>query len=69
MGKNQSLSRRGFLQGAAVASIATAAGGRPSFAAAKPIKIGYVSPKTGPLAPFAVADQFVIDEIGRWRSI
>jgi branched-chain amino acid transport system substrate-binding protein len=65
MGKNQNLSRRGFLQGAAVASIATAAGGRQSFAAAKPIKVGYVSPKTGPLAPFAVADQFVIDEISK----
>ncbi len=65
MGENQNWSRRGFLQGAAVASVAVASGGRPSFAAAKPIRIGYVSPKTGPLAPFAVADQFVIDEISK----
>jgi branched-chain amino acid transport system substrate-binding protein len=65
MGKNQNLSRRRFLQGAAVASVAVASGGRLAFAAAKSIKIGYVSPKTGPLAPFAVADQFVIDEISK----
>ena len=29
-------------------------------AQAKPIKIGYVSPATGPLAPFAAADEFML---------
>ena len=28
-----------------------------------PLKIGYVSPETGPLAPFGGADGFVIDEV------
>ena len=65
MGKTLNLSRRAFVQGAAVASFAAASGGRSAFAAPKPIKIGYVSPKTGPLAPFAEADQFVIDEMSK----
>ncbi|HMH95250.1 MAG TPA: ABC transporter substrate-binding protein, partial [Bradyrhizobium sp.] len=34
----------------------------PSVHAAKPIKIGYVSPKSGPLAAFAEADDFVLGE-------
>ena len=29
-------------------------------AQAKPIKLGYVSPQTGPLAPFAEADNFIL---------
>jgi len=59
-----SVNRRTFLQGAVAASLASAAGGS-AYAASKPIKIGYVSPKTGPLAPFAEADQFVIDELAK----
>jgi branched-chain amino acid transport system substrate-binding protein len=35
----------------------------PSAASGRTIKIGYVSPKTGPLAPFAEADQYIIDGI------
>ena len=31
-----------------------------AYAAGRPVKIGYVSPKTGPLAPFAEADDFVL---------
>lgn len=32
---------------------------------AKSIKIGYVSPQTGPLAAFGEADQFIIDQMSR----
>ena len=34
-----------------------------SAAAGRPIKIGYVSPKTGPLAPFAEADDYILEGI------
>src|SRR5215470_14742445 len=34
----------------------------PAVHAAKTIKIGYVSPKSGPLAAFAEADDFVLGE-------
>jgi branched-chain amino acid transport system substrate-binding protein len=33
---------------------------RPAIAAERTIKLGYVSPQTGPLAPFAEADNFTI---------
>ena len=32
----------------------------PLVRAAKPVKIGYVSPQTGPLAPFAEVDNFIV---------
>lgn len=64
MNKKWHFSRRRFLQGAAAAT-ATSGLARPAFAATDTIKIGYVSPKTGPLAPFAEADQFVIDELAK----
>jgi branched-chain amino acid transport system substrate-binding protein len=34
-----------------------------AFAAGRPIKIGFVTPRTGPLAPFAEADAFVITQM------
>ena len=56
--------RRRILQG--MAGGITAAGGMtlfgPAVHAAKTIKIGYVSPKSGPLAAFAEADDFVLGE-------
>jgi branched-chain amino acid transport system substrate-binding protein len=55
--------RRSFIKASAATGAALAAG--PVFApaahAAKTIKIGYVSPQTGPLAPFAQADNFIIE--------
>ncbi|SCA56027.1 ABC-type branched-chain amino acid transport system, periplasmic component [Candidatus Terasakiella magnetica] len=63
---NFSLSRRNLLKGAgAVAGVAAAStlGSSVAFAAPKTIKIGYVTPKTGPLAPFAEADEFVIGQM------
>ncbi len=54
------ITRRHFMQGSAVAGAAIAVSPlfAPSVKAANTIKIGYVSPATGPLAPFAEADEF-----------
>src|ERR1700674_2910853 len=44
------------------AAVATGTLGAPAVhAQAKTIKLGYVSPQTGPLAPFAEADNFIIN--------
>jgi len=53
--------RRAFIKASAATGAALAAGGvfAPAARAAKTIKIGYVSPQTGPLAPFGEADKFV----------
>src|SRR5690606_18040470 len=48
------VTRRGVLAGAAAASAA------PAIAQARKIKLGYVSPQTGPLAAFAEADNFTV---------
>jgi len=58
MGTNQD--RRTLLKGAAAA--ATLAASRVALAA-ETVKIGYVSPQTGPLAPFGEADKWVIDQM------
>lgn len=56
-----SLNRRTFTQGVAAS---VGALGLPRFAfAADTLKIGYVSPQTGPLAPFGEADKWVIDQL------
>jgi len=54
------LNRRQFAQGAAAFAAAAAA---PGAFAADTVKIGYVSPQTGPLAPFGEADKWVIDQM------
>ena len=51
--------RRRVLQGMGAALAAASLAPRGARAA-KPVKIGYVSPETGPLAPFGAADHFVI---------
>ena len=62
IGKRPTLSRRSFVAGSAAAGTALAAAPlfAPSVHAAKTLKLGYVSPQTGPLAAFAEADNFVI---------
>lgn len=55
-----SMNRRQFSQ--AFAAL-TATSTTPLLWAAQPIKIGYVSPQTGPLAPFGEADKWVIDQM------
>jgi branched-chain amino acid transport system substrate-binding protein len=56
-------SRRGLLAATTMAALATALP-RPAMAQApRRLKIGYVSPQTGPLAPFGEADKFVIGAV------
>jgi branched-chain amino acid transport system substrate-binding protein len=54
--------RRSFIKASAATGAALAAGPvfAPAARAARSIKLGYVSPRTGPLAAFAEADNFVI---------
>jgi branched-chain amino acid transport system substrate-binding protein len=54
------LNRRHFTHAAAAFA---AAGSTPLVWAADVVKIGYVSPQTGPLAPFGEADKWVIDQM------
>jgi branched-chain amino acid transport system substrate-binding protein len=54
------LNRRTFVQATAATAATTAA---PLLFAADTVKIGYVSPQTGPLAPFGEADKWVIDQM------
>lgn len=55
--------RREFLKTGSALGAAAALGALspPAIAQGAKIKLGYVSPQTGPLAPFAEADQFIID--------
>ncbi len=57
------ISRRRLLKTAAATGFVTSTGGlaMPALAQGATIKIGYVSPQTGPLAGFAEADAFTID--------
>ncbi len=61
------IARRSFLRKGGAAALGAAALGagfaRPAFAAPRTIKIGYVTPRTGPLAAFAEADNFVIGKM------
>ena len=55
-----SLNRRTFVHGVGAAA---ALGSAKLALAADTLKIGYVSPQTGPLAPFGEADKWVIDQM------
>ena len=56
--------RRGFLAGTAAAVAAPAIlRGTRAYAQSKTLKIGFVSPKTGPLAGFAEADDYVLEVV------
>jgi branched-chain amino acid transport system substrate-binding protein len=58
--------RRGFLKllgGTTLLAGAAGLGGTVYAQAERKIKIGFVTPKTGPLSPFAEADSFVIEEM------
>ena len=60
--KSLGFSRRKFIKTSAATGAALAAGSvfAPAVRAARTIKLGYVSPQTGPLALFGEADKFVI---------
>ena len=51
----------GSLAGAAVLGLPA----RRAFADAKALKIGFVSPQTGPLAPFGEADKFTVEQMNK----
>ena len=53
--------RRHFLQTTSAAVVATTLGAPAVHAESRTIKIGYVSPQTGPLAAFAEVDDFTIN--------
>lgn len=57
------ITRRKLLKTGAASGLALASGGlaAPAIASGAKIKLGYVSPQTGPLAGFAEADKFIID--------
>lgn len=57
--------KRGFLKGAAALSASAALGPiSTAWAADKDtIRIGYISPKTGPFSPFTEADDFILDQV------
>src|SRR5215472_1887613 len=61
--RNRGMTRRKLITRGGAAAAATALFSSfpaPWVRAAKPVKIGYVSPQTGPLAPFAEADNFIV---------
>jgi branched-chain amino acid transport system substrate-binding protein len=55
------IDRRALLKSSVAAGAALTTGvAMPAIAQTRPIKLGYVSPQTGPLAAFAEADNFII---------
>ncbi|KGF69493.1 ABC transporter substrate-binding protein [Hoeflea sp. BAL378] len=64
------ITRRRIIKTAAAGGLIVAAGGlaMPAIAQNKKIRIGYVSPQTGPLAGFAEADAFTIDMFNRYAK-
>lgn len=60
--RRRGIDRRTLIKYSAASGAALASGGihAPALAQAKTIKLGYVSPQTGPLAAFAEADNFII---------
>ena len=61
-GATRTRTRRQVLKGAAASAAAAAMLPAPAVWGATTLKLGYVSPQTGPLAPFAEADAFVLGE-------
>ncbi|RUM06319.1 ABC transporter substrate-binding protein [Rhizobium fabae] len=56
-----SLTRRSFMAVTAASSTALALGGRAAFAADDTIKVGFISPRTGPLGGFGETDGYVLE--------
>ncbi|NDY90351.1 ABC transporter substrate-binding protein [Ideonella livida] len=61
----ETISRRTLIQAGPAAAVASLLGHAPAVLAqsAKPLKIGYVSPQTGPLAAFAEPDKFTLEQV------
>ena len=57
------MNRRNLIKsGAALGALSFSGLAAPAIAQGAKIKLGYVSPQTGPLAPFAAADNFIINQ-------
>ncbi|WP_421849601.1 ABC transporter substrate-binding protein [Oricola sp.] len=63
----KTITRRSFAKAAGASAAIAAVGGLAAPAIAKPktVKIGFVTPQTGPLAIFAEPDNFVLDQFRR----
>ena len=61
------ITRRKFMGQATASGLALTTSGLalPAYAANKPIKIGFVTPQTGPLAIFAESDAFTLEQVRR----
>ncbi|MEF3135513.1 ABC transporter substrate-binding protein [Rhizobium sp. 268] len=55
------LTRRSFIASAAAGSGALALSGRTAFAVGDTLKVGFISPRTGPLGGFGETDGYVLD--------
>ncbi|MBB6486636.1 ABC transporter substrate-binding protein [Rhizobium lusitanum] len=55
------LTRRGFMAATAAGATAMAIGNRAAFAADDTLKVGFISPRTGPLGGFGETDGYVLD--------
>lgn len=60
-GQCKPLSRRALIATTAAGTAAFALGGRSAFAADHTIKVGFISPRTGPLGSFGETDGYVLD--------
>ncbi len=56
------ITRRGLIKGG-TAAVAASSFPLPLYAQERPLKIGYVSPQTGPLAVFGETDNFILDGV------
>ncbi|NTF45158.1 ABC transporter substrate-binding protein [Rhizobium rhizogenes] len=58
---NAGLTRRRFMTATAAGTAAMALGGRAAFAAGDTLKVGFISPRTGPLGGFGETDGYVLE--------
>lgn len=59
--QQNSVTRRKFMAGTAAAGLALTATSRFAFAQDAPLKVGFISPRTGPLGGFGQTDGYVLD--------
>ena len=57
------ISRRGFVSASIAGTAALALGGRGLAADATKLKVGFISPRTGPLAGFGQTDGYVLEKV------
>ena len=60
--------RRGFLKQTAAVAVAGTLGAPRAFGADNTIRIGYVSPRAGPFAPFSEAYDFILNQVRKFLA-